>query len=90
MPGKGRPWDRERARFKAECRIRNAPCWCCGQPIDYNAEPRTPDSFTVDHVTPTSLGGDVLRVTNWRPARYGCNSSRGNTTRGQFPTSRTW
>lgn len=93
MPARGRPWDRERAAFKAECRKTNAACWHCNGtkgPIQYDAPPRTPLSFSVDHVTPTSLGGDELRRTNFKPAHYGCNSSRGNTTRGQFPNSRRW
>lgn len=87
---KGRVWERERAAFKAECRRNNLPCWLCRKPIDYDATPRTPGSFSADHVTPISLGGDSLRRANLKPAHYGCNAARGNTTRGQFPTSRRW
>jgi len=90
MPARGHAWNEARARFKTECQKVNAPCWLCMQPIDYTAEPRTPASFSADHVTPTSLGGDPTRSSNLRPAHYGCNSSRGNTTRGQYPTSRQW
>lgn len=93
MPAKGRPWNRERTAFKDECRKRNTPCWLCqGKrgPIEYDAPPSTPLSFSVDHVIPTSLGGDPMRREGWKPAHFGCNSSRGNTTRGQFPTSRRW
>ena len=93
MPARGDTWDRERASYKAECRRTNAPCWLCRGakgPILYDAKPRTPLSFTVDHVHPTSLGGDPMRRALWKPAHYGCNSSRGNTTRGQFPNSRQW
>jgi hypothetical protein len=73
MPAKGRPWNRESSAFKEECRRRNAPCWICRNqrgPIDYDAPPRTPMSFSVDHVTPTSLGGDVVRRANFKPAHY--------------------
>jgi 5-methylcytosine-specific restriction endonuclease McrA len=93
MPARGDTWDRERKAFKDECKRANTPCWICRGskgPIQYDARPRTPQSFTVDHVTPTSLGGDPLRRANFKAAHYGCNSSRGNTTRGQFPTSRKW
>lgn len=93
MPGEGRPWRRETAAFKAECHRLNAPCWICrgsrGQ-IQYDAEPRTPLSFTVDHKTPTSLGGEMTRRSNWAAAHFSCNSSRGNASRGDFPSSRRW
>ncbi|MBK0418290.1 HNH endonuclease [Leucobacter sp. CSA1] len=90
MPAKGDTWDRERAALRTTAQRSNTPCWICRQPIDWNAAPRTPRSFSADHVTPTSLGGDPLRRANLKPAHYGCNSSRGNTTRGQFPNSRKW
>jgi len=64
------------------------------EPIDYDspydAQNYNPRRFTVDHKTPTSLGGDPLARSNWAPSHARCNSSRGNTTRGQFPTSRAW
>jgi 5-methylcytosine-specific restriction endonuclease McrA len=94
MPGAGRPWHRERALFKAKCAETKAECWLCkGKrgPIDYTTKTKTDTlAFTVDHHVPTSRGGDVMRVANWRPAHFGCNSSRGNGTRGEFPTSRQW
>ena len=97
MPGRGRPWDRERKRYKDECRSAGAECWLChGRkgPIDYtskfNPDQPNPLLFTIDHVTPTSLGGDVMRKANWRPCHASCNTSRGNGTRGQFPTARKW
>lgn len=73
MPASGRPWARESAAFKAECERRSSPCWICHNsrgPIQYDAEPRTPLSFSIDHVTPTSLGGDSLRRANLKPAHY--------------------
>ena len=93
MPARGRPWDRERSAFKRECKRINAECWLCRGakgPIQYDAPPKHPLSFTVDHVQPTSLGSDPMRKSGWKPAHFGCNSSRGNTTRGMFPTSRKW
>jgi 5-methylcytosine-specific restriction endonuclease McrA len=89
MPSRGRPWNEQRARHRAWARARNEPCWICREPIDWTAEPRTPRSYSADHRTPTSLGGSDA-LSNLLVAHYGCNSSRGNTTRGEFPTSRRW
>lgn len=97
MPGRGTVWDRERTKYKAECKAANAQCWLCHGtkgPIDYNSkfDPAKPNRalFTVDHITPTSQGADPLRKANWAPAHAGCNFSRGNGTRQVFPTSRQW
>ncbi len=73
MPANGRPWRREQAAFKAECKRNNAACWLCrGKlgPIQYDAPPRHPLAFSADHVTPTSLGGDAMRRANLKPAHY--------------------
>jgi 5-methylcytosine-specific restriction endonuclease McrA len=89
MPSKGRAWNTNRAIHRAHARTTDERCWICGQPIDWTAPPRTPRSYSTDHHTPTSLGGgDALA--NLKTAHYGCNSSRGNTTRGEYPTSRKW
>jgi 5-methylcytosine-specific restriction endonuclease McrA len=98
MPGAGRPWIRETAKFKAECKRLNAECWQCKNtkgPIDYDSpyDPINykPLRFTVDHMDPTSRPGvDPMRRANWAPCHATCNSSRGNSTRGQYPTSRQW
>jgi hypothetical protein len=75
MPGdSSRAWKRERALFKEECKRRWADCAICkGRKgaIAYNAEvPTDPMAFTVEHVRPTSLGGEVMRKSNWRPAHF--------------------
>ena len=93
MPGQGRPWRRMQAEFREACKKAKEPCWLCQGakgPINYWAKAGDPQSFTADHITPTSLGGDEVRLANLRAAHHGCNSSRGNTTRGMFPTSRQW
>jgi 5-methylcytosine-specific restriction endonuclease McrA len=89
MPSKGWAWDSQRARHKQHARTQGEPCWICHEPIDWSAAPRTPRSYSTDHVTPTSHGGTDA-MSNLRTAHYGCNSSRGNLTRGDFPTSRRW
>jgi 5-methylcytosine-specific restriction endonuclease McrA len=89
MPSKGRTWDTTRAIHKQQAHARNDACVRCGQPIDWAAPPRTPSSYTADHITPTSHGGtDAL--SNLRTMHYGCNASRGDGTRGDFPTTRRW
>ena len=85
MPSAGREWLGKCSTIRA----RRERCWICGETIDYTAEARTPRSFSVDHKTPTSLGGSDA-LSNLAAAHYGCNSSRGNATRGDFPTSRRW
>lgn len=98
MTNYGSNYERERARFKAECAAINAPCWICNNergPIDYTsryergAKPQ-PLLFNLDHAHPASLGGETATPSNFRPSHYICNVSRGNTTRGQFPNSRKW
>lgn len=89
MPGKGAAWNANRKIHRDHARAVNEPCWICKRPIDWSAPPRSPRSYSADHYTPTSLGGgDAL--SNLRTACYGCNSARGNTTRGEYPTSRKW
>jgi 5-methylcytosine-specific restriction endonuclease McrA len=93
MPAKGRTWEVVRTQFREECKANNEPCWLCKEPINYYAPSRSTRSFSADHVVPTSLPGgqqQALRKANLRASHYGCNSSRGNTTRGEFPTSRQW
>lgn len=93
MPGSGRPWRREAAAYRRECEARQAGCWICQGtrgPIQYDAPDRSPFSFSIDHKTPTSRGGDMVRRSNFAPAHYSCNASRGNASRGDFPTSRRW
>lgn len=65
----------------------------CGQAIDYNAEPRTRWSFSLEHPHSLVHGGALLDPDNAEAAHYGCNSRRGGATRrGRVPlaTSRPW
>lgn len=73
----GPKWEQARAKVKA----RHEPCWICGHPIDWDAPPRSRRSFSVDHVTPRSKGGDPYALSNLRTAHYGCNASKGNGTK---------
>jgi 5-methylcytosine-specific restriction endonuclease McrA len=72
-------------RLCAQVRKRRDPCGLCGQPIDYNAPPRTRWSFSLDHITPLAHGGGVLDEANAQAAHFGCNSRRGGATRRGRP-----
>ena len=53
----------QRARFKAECKARQARCtgWpgACGGPIDYSAAPQTSQAWELCHVIPASVRPDL-------------------------------
>lgn len=86
-PGRqGRPWRRARTQVLQG----QPPCGLCGKAINYMAIPRTRWAPSVDHIIPTSRGGDPTDLANLRAAHYGCNSSRGNRgTKARAP-SRVW
>lgn len=93
----GSDYDRARALFKQQHAATNTPCVHCNNskgPIDYTSryDPKhyKPLLFSLEHLDPTSLGADPMRQDRWRASHLICNVSRGNTTRGQFPTSRRW
>ena len=69
---------RDKARKRVGQRVKaGEPCWFCKEPIDLTIPYPAPMSFTVDHATPTSLGGsdDYSRL---RPAHNHCNRQRSN------------
>lgn len=69
---------RDHARRRVAQRVKaGEPCCFCRLPIDLSIPYPDPMSFTVDHRTPTSLGGgdqwDALR-----PSHNHCNRQRSN------------
>jgi hypothetical protein len=72
----------------AKVRARKDPCVLCGQPIDYNAPPRTRWSFSLEHPDSLVHGGAVLDERNAASAHFGCNSRRGGATRRGRPERR--
>ena len=74
-----------RARFKAECRMRNALCWICVErgdiefaQIDYDAPPLTPNAFELDHFKPWDTHPHLRYMpANCRPSHSRCNRQRG-------------
>lgn len=87
-PRNGRPY----RRLCTWLRNQHLPCWICGHNIGYHLDPRHPLSFTLDHETPLSRGGNLLDPTNARAAHRRCNSARGNRTTPPQPVraSRRW
>lgn len=52
-------------------------CWLCGGKVERGRRHPHPDSPTIDHVVPLSVGGDHS-YSNVRLAHFICNSRRGN------------
>lgn len=74
-----RRWQELRASLYERDRKANAPCWICLQPIDYRAEPGTPDAWEPDHVRPVATDPELaFDPGNIRPAHCSCNRSRGS------------
>jgi hypothetical protein len=66
-------------KLKRDQRAKRLPCWLCGQPIDYEAAPDEPESFSYDHAKPWSTHPELrLDPGNGRSAHLRCNKSRGN------------
>lgn len=64
--------------LKALWRAADAPCWLCGQRIDYSAPFNHPDSIEPDHVKPRKTHPHLtLDRNNLRPAHCRCNRSKG-------------
>jgi 5-methylcytosine-specific restriction endonuclease McrA len=74
-------------------KARHAPCWLCGQPIDYTLPAGHPQAFTVDHVQPRSQRPDLAEdPANLRAAHAKCNKARGTAAprHGLGAQSRAW
>nr|DAW51572.1 MAG TPA: HNH endonuclease bacteriophage, HNH Endonuclease, DNA.52A [Caudoviricetes sp.] len=60
----------------------DAPCWLCGQPIDYTADyndTSKPDRLSLDHIATASDNPEhFYDPANWAPAHWSCNRQRSN------------
>lgn len=67
-----------RARAFQRDRAADAPCWICGQPIDYSLGISTCDeAWEADHYLPVSRHPELeYDVGNVRPSHRKCNRSR--------------
>lgn len=76
-PRQTRRWRKLRALLYERDRAANAPCWICGQPIDYRAPAGTPDAWEPDHVRDVRSRPDLaLDPGNVMPSHSSCNRSR--------------
>jgi 5-methylcytosine-specific restriction endonuclease McrA len=71
-PRNGHAWRTVSARVRRE----EPTCWLCLLPIDPAAAPRSPLSFSVDHVIPLHHNGPLLDRANLRAAHLRCNVLR--------------
>lgn len=73
----GRAWQDATRPYRQAWASAGLPCALCGEPINYALRHPHKRSLTVDHRHPIWAGGNPLDPTNWRPAHFACNSSRG-------------
>ena len=71
-----------RRRARAILARIGAPCFECGQPIDYRAPAKidgawNPEAFEADHIVPLSRGG-LDAVENMHALHARCNRAKGN------------
>ena len=85
MASRSSRWKAIRGMAYERDRKANAPCWWCGQAINYIVPPSsTPDSWEGDHKIPVSKAPDLeLDLNNVMPSHRHCNRSRGDGTNGE-------
>lgn len=89
----GAQWQAVRTSAYRRDLKQHAVCWICGQPIDYQAKPGTPDAWEPDHVKPVSKYPELeFSLSNIRASHCSCNRSRGDGTGADKigATSREW
>lgn len=75
----GKRWQTVRQAAFNRDKKADAVCWICEQPIDYYAEPGTPDAWEPDHVKPVSKFPELeFSLGNIRASHCSCNRSRGD------------
>lgn len=82
-----------RNRHRKIIAVDQPPCHICGEPIDYDAKHLDPMSFTIDHITPLTKGGEELDVIdNIKAAHRKCNRAKSDKVAVgvAFVTARSW
>lgn len=74
-----RAFQKQRQLFFEQGQREQAPCWLCGQSIDYSAKPgSTDESHELDHYVPVSIDPSLqYDPGNFRHAHRICNILRG-------------
>ena len=76
-----RRYKADKATFREQCRETNAPCWLCGNPINYTLDYPHPESWSLDHEHTVSAHPELAEdPANYRPSHLDCNRQRGTTT----------
>ena len=85
MANRSSRWRRVRGMAYERDRKAKAPCWWCGQEINYYVPPSsTPDSWEGDHKIPVSRQPELeLDLMNVAPSHKRCNRARGDGTNGE-------
>ena len=66
-----------RADFRKQSMAARAPCWLCGNGINYGARSGTPRAFELDHAIPVSVAPELaLEPSNFRASHAVCNRRR--------------
>lgn len=65
----------KRDALKKEAQKYNLPCHLCDEPIDWDADWKSPTAFTADHIDPVGAGGSMTG--DLAVAHRGCNSRKG-------------
>lgn len=75
------PYKKASEQFRKKCssfRGGGAPCWLCGQSINYHLRFPHPGSFSVDHSIPVNERPElIMDTTLWKPSHFSCNAARG-------------
>ena len=81
-PRSHRRYKKLHGEFHALCSEADAPCWICGQAIDYDAElsdETNRSRFQLDHYYPVADYPELaLDPANFRASHAGCNNARSN------------
>lgn len=75
----GARWRALKAQARTRDRGARARCWRCREPIDYTADPQTPNAWEPDHYWPRSTHPHlVYELSNLMACHCSCNRSRGD------------
>lgn len=77
--GQCRRYKNLKVQFRAQCSRSDAPCWLCGQAIDYTLPRDDAEAYSLDHRLPRSTHPELTEdINNFMPSHMSCNKSRGN------------
>lgn len=94
---RGSPYNTRRYKLARAAFLAAAPAVCAyercpipGRAIDMRLSGKHKWGPTVDHRIPTSKGGDMWDIANWRVTHRFCNGSKGDRVEAPTRTELTW